>query len=280
MNISISPRSRSWLVVILSVLASTSTGVAGGVELVARVPTGINHVSYDRLLKKYVDDQGHIDYANWKKNRRDSTALDLYLRQFARKGNPARGAERKASLINGYNAFVIHWILQAFPVESIWRTEKPFVKERHEVNGDLVSLDQIEKESLIPLIGWKAHAVLVCAARSCPPLQRFAYRADRIDEQIDQAHRVWLGRTDLNTYLPERNRVEISAIFKWYADDYTTPKCDVRKVLEVFGPRKFKQFLSGDEYKLKYKSYDWGVNDQGSEGKGYSRIELLWDNFF
>ncbi len=279
MNIFISARFRLRLVFLLCVSGSALV-FAGGVQPIANVPAGINHASYDRLLKKYVDGRGLIDYAGWKKNAKDLAALDHYLHQYARKGNPARGRERQADLINGYNAYVIRWILQNFPVESIWRTETPFSKARHEVNRDLVSLDEIEKEGLIPLIGWKAHAVLVCAARGSPPLQRYAYRADRIDKQIAQAQRVWLGREDLNNYLPARNRVEISPIFKWYPGDFATPDSDVRKILEDFGPRRFKKFLSGNDYTIKYKSYDWGLNDQGSEGKGYSRIELLWDNFF
>ena len=278
MNIASSQNHRIWLVFLAFVLAPAVV-LAGGAELVANVPAKINHDSYDRLLRKYVDIRGLIDYEGWKQNGRDLALLDDYLRQFARRGHPARGRERQASLINGYNAFVIRWILQNFPVESIWRTDKPFVKMRHEVNGTLVSLDEIEKDSLIPLIGWKTHAVLVCAARSCPPLQRYAYRSDRLDEQIARAHRVWLGRRDLNNYVPERNRVEISPIFKWYSVEYVPPS-DVRNILEKFGPWEFKKFLSGEGYKIKYKAYDWGLNDQGSEGKGYSRIELLWDNFF
>ncbi len=254
--------------------------VAGGAQPGVNVPTGVNHTSYDRLLKKYVDRRGLIDYAGWKKNAKDLAALENYLKQFARKGFPAKGGERIAGLINAYNGFVLHWILQNFPLESIWRTDKPFTEARFEVNGEMVSLDQIEKENVIPLIGWKAHGVLVCAARSCPPLQTYAYRSDHVEEQIGRAYRAWLSRPDLNTYLPARNRVEISRIFKWYKGDFATGDGGLRKILREFGPEKFREFLSGDDYTIKYKSYDWGLNDQGSEGEGYSRIELLWDNLF
>ena len=274
------PRSLCSLLVCLIGVSGPMVAAAGQSGTTVEVPAGIHHADYDRLLKRYVDARGLVDYAGWKKNAKDLESLDRYLKQFARPGKPARGAERAASLINAYNAFVLHWILKNFPVESIWRTDHPFRMDRYEVSGKKVSLDQIEKESLIPLIGWKAHAVLVCAARSCPPLQRYAYRKDRVEAQIAHAYRVWLSRGDFNDYLPEKNRVEISRIFKWYAADFTTVEGGVRGVLEEYGPTEFKKFLGGSDYAIKYRAYDWGLNDQGSEGKGYSRIELLWDNLF
>jgi hypothetical protein len=278
-NTSTSACLRLLLAVVLGVFSATVV-FAGGAQPVVGVPAGVNHELYARLLKKYVDHRGLVDYAGWKENANDVAALDLYLKQFARRGYPARGDEQVASLINAYNAFMIKWILENFPVESVWRTERPFAMPRHEVNGKMVSLDQIEKESLIPLIGWKAHPVLVCGARSCPPLRRDAYRADEVEAQISNACRAWLGRNDLNSFVPARKRVEISRIFKWYSGDFANVDGGVKKILEVFGPKQFRKFLSGRDYTIKYKSYDWGLNDQGAEGKGYSRIELLWDNFF
>ena len=70
---------------------------------------------------------------------------------------------------------MLRWILSGYPIESIWQLKDSFTAKRHDVGGRKVSLDDIEHGTLRPLIGYRAHAVLVCAARSCPPLQRFAY---------------------------------------------------------------------------------------------------------
>ena len=43
----------------------------------------------------------------------------------------------------------------------------------------MVSLNDIENNVLRPEFGYRTHAVLVCAARSCPPLQQNAYSAGR-----------------------------------------------------------------------------------------------------
>src|SRR5229473_1597018 len=142
------------------------------------VRSGISHDEYDRLLKKYV-------------------------KQFADKiDNSAQGNEKAASLANAYNAFVLRWILSNYPTESIWQLKDSFSAKRNEMSGRKVALDDIEHGTLRPLIGYRAHAVLVCAARSCPPLQRFAYSSDKFEEQDDRAYRSWLSREDLNRFSP------------------------------------------------------------------------------
>src|SRR2546427_7367275 len=75
------------------------------------VRSGINHDEYDRLLKKYVNEQGLVNYGGWKATQADISALDDYLKQFAAKiDTPAQGNEKAASLVNVYNAFVLRWI--------------------------------------------------------------------------------------------------------------------------------------------------------------------------
>src|SRR5438552_13933782 len=185
------------------------------------VRAGINHDEFDRLLKKYVNEQGLVNYGAWKQSAPDGSALDDYLKQFAGKtDNSAQGNEKAASLVNAYNAFTLRWILSNYPTESIWQLKDSFKAKRHQMNGRNISLDDIENVALRPTIGYRAHAVLVCAARSCPPLQRDAYGGADFDAQNDHAFRAWLGRDDLNRFLQSEKRVEISSIFKWFKGDF------------------------------------------------------------
>jgi hypothetical protein len=244
------------------------------------VRSGINHNEYDRLLKKYVNDQGLVNYGAWKQNAADLSALDEYLRQFAAKAdNAAQGNEKTASLVNAYNALVLHWILSSYPTESIWQLKDSFSAKRHDIGGRKVSLDDIEHGTLRPLIGYRTHAVLVCAARSCPPLQRFAYAGNRFDEQDDAAYRVWFAREDLNKFLPSEKKVEISSIFKWFKRDFDSVG-GISKILGRYAPVPVREFADSGNYNIKYLSYNWGLNDQGPHGRNYSRAQLLFDNIF
>jgi hypothetical protein len=244
------------------------------------VSIGINHDEYDRLLKKYVNEQGLVNYAAWKANAADLSALDDYLKRFATKiDDPAQGNEKAAALVNAYNAFMLRWILSNYPTESVWSLKDSFTAKRNEIGGRKVSFDDIEHRGLRPLIGYRAHAVLVCAARSCPPLQRFAYTDDKFEQQDNQAYRAWLAREDLNRFLPSENRVEICSIFKWFKQDFDKAG-GVPKILGRYAPEPVQKFADTGNYETQYISYNWGLNDQGSHGRNYSRARLLFDNIF
>ena len=244
------------------------------------VPPGINHDAYDRLLKKYVNGQGLVNYGGWKENEADVSALDGYLKQFAPKPeHPAQGREKTASLVNAYNAFVLRWILSNYPTESIWQLKHSFSGKRNEIGGRKVSLDDIEHGVLRPVIGYRAHAVLVCAARSCTPLQRAAYSGDQFEPQDDHAYQAWLARDDLNKFLPAQNKVEISSIFKWFKGDFDKAG-GVPKILGRYAPEPVRDFAASGKYDIEYLPYNWGLNDQGPHGRHYSRAQFLFDNLF
>ena len=241
------------------------------------IPAGIKHSAWDSLLQKYVDGQGLVAYGKWKSDKADLKVLDDYLGQFAPKAaTPAQGDERVASAINAYNAFAIRWILENYPTDSIQSLPDSFARKAHEVGGEKVSLDDIEHGTVEKVIGWRAHAALVCCARSCPPLQRFAYKDTKLNEQIDTAYRAWLSRPDLDKFEPNEKKVEISSIFKWYAADFTGDG-EVKKVLARYAPADKQDFLKGGDYQIAYLPYHWGLNDQGGKGKDFSKLDLYWN---
>lgn len=241
-------------------------------------PAGIVHSEWDRLLKKYVDDKGLVNYTNWKNDQQDMAALDTYIKQFAPKADKgAEGNEKAASLVNGYNAITIKTILNSYPVESIHEIKKPFESKAWEAGGAKVSLNDIENATLRPMLKYRAHAALVCAARSCPPLQRDAFKADSFEEQDDTAFRTWLGREDLNKFMPDKNKAEVSEIFKWFKGDFDK-SLPVPKVFAKYGPESAKELTAnGKTFETSYLSYNWGLNDQGEHGRHYSKVNLIFD---
>jgi Protein of unknown function, DUF547 len=232
------------------------------------VPSGIKNDTYNQLLTKYVNSQGLVAYEKWKTNTEDMKALSDYLTQFAVGGNASNGNERYASLVNAYNAFVLRWILENYPTESIWALKGSFKEKRHRLGGTMVSLNEIENDNLRPEFGYRTHAVLVCAARSCPPLQQTAYSASGLDEQVARAYRTWLGRSDLNEFLIDKNDANVSSIFKWFKADFDKAG-GPRAVMVKYAPAAAKSMLENASCKLTYKAYNWGLNDQGPHGRNY-----------
>ncbi len=233
------------------------------------LPRGINHTEFSRLLDKYVNKQGLVNYQSWKKNKDDQKALNNYLLQYADATERlAEGREKVASLINAYNAFTLKWILENYPTESIRALPDSWTEKRHIIGGKKVSLDEIEHDNLRPLIGWRVHSAIVCAARSCPPLQPKAYTVENLDIMIDAVYSQWLGNPALNTFYPEKNKVELSLIFKWFEDDFKSLG-GLKKILVKYSPKEYQIFIAEDNYKIGFRDYHWGLNDQSNLGENY-----------
>ncbi len=240
-------------------------------------PSGIDHSKWDGLLKKYVDGKGLVNYAAWKNNTADMAALQTYLASFKPKNDKmAEGNEKAASLVNAYNAFAVNTILGAYPVESINEIKKPFEAKRWAVGGANISLQDIENGTLRPMLKYRAHSVLVCAARSCPPLQRSAYQAGSFDAQCDNAYMTWLGREDLNKFMSAEKKAEISSIFKWFKADFDKSG-GAPKIIAMYAPERARAFIKSPDFKPTYLSYNWGLNDQGAHGHNYTQLNLIFD---
>ena len=224
------------------------------------VPAGIEHRDFDALLKKYVDERGLVAYGRWKASAADLARLDRYLAQFDRPPAPVPAREKQSALINAYNGLVIRWMITNYPLDSIWEAKRSLTARRHRVGGHAVSLNQIEHDTLRPLLGWRVHSTLVCAARSCPPLQREAFTAAKLDRQIDDAYRAWLARQDLNRFDPAKRTVHASKVFKWFKKDFAKIG-RVKPVLARYAPEPHRGFAKSGDYRIEHLPYRWGLND-------------------
>jgi len=235
----------------------------------------VDAAPWDALLKEFVNAQHRVDYARLK--REGSGRLKDYTSTLAEAGNqPPSADQQKALLINAYNAFTIQWVLDNYPIESIWSTSAPFAEARHQLGGKRVSLDQIESQ-LRAMGDPRIHAALVCAARSCPPLRREAYVGRRLDQELDDNVRQWLADRSLNTFDSEHAQAEVSPIFKWYGKDFDSYPGGLEGFLRRYAPPDVKAALGERKFQIRFKNYDWGLNDQSRLGTEYSRLRLAVD---
>ncbi len=246
------------------------------VLLVATAGRGadLSHTRWDALLKQYVSSDSRVDYRSLKQH--GLTELDAYLGELAKPWpKDMEPAATKAALINAYNALTVRWVLSNYPVKSIWSTGDPFRATRHTLDGNRVSLDQVEAR-LREMHDPRIHSALVCAARSCPPLRREAYSATRLDEQLDDNARRWLADARLNEFLPDRQTARVSEIFKWYAGDFESSG-GIRAFLARFAPPTGQVFIGNPDSRLEYGTYRWGLNDSSELGSDYSQLSFYWD---
>lgn len=233
----------------------------------------LDHSAWDQLLKEYVNVEAGVDYSRWKQQGLEK--LDAYTGQIASRWPEAMSQNsRKAALINSYNALTVRWVLQNYPVKSIWQTPRPFKEARHTLNGAKMSLDDIETR-LRNMGDARIHGALVCAARSCPPLRREAYTADHVDTQLDDNVRQWLANEKLNRFVPERRLAQVSPIFKWYKVDFDAGYGSLNKFLSKYAPQGKGTFLLEPAVAVQFNEYHWGLNDSSGLGADYTKGSFL-----
>jgi hypothetical protein len=249
--------------------------IAGILLLAGMLPAanGPTHELWDALLRQYVSPESRVDYRAWIQSGKPK--LGEYTGIIAQKWpENLTAAARKAALINAYNALTVSWIIANYPVESIWRTKRPFTLARHVVDGRRLSLDDIET-LLRNMDDPRIHSALVCAARGCPPLRLEAYVELRLDEQLDGNMRKWLANPELNEFLPRENTAKISKIFDWYRGDFEKNGGRVWSFLARYSPEG--SGFPNERTKIQNKSYHWGLNDTSTLGQKYSRLSFYWD---
>jgi hypothetical protein len=234
-----------------------------------------DHQAWDSLLKEFVNAESRVDYARLKSEA--AGRLTRYTDQLAAaEALDWKSLEGKAFLINAYNALTIRWVVENYPATSIMATPNPFRMKRHRLAGEKVSLDQIE-ERLRETGDPRIHAVLVCAALSCPPLRREAYMAARLDEQLDSNTRQWLANSGLNEFDPQGGTADLSPIFDWNEKDFSSYKGGLEAFVREYAPRDKIESLGKHRLSISFKKYRWGLNDQSAIGEEYSGFRLAVD---
>ena len=224
---------------------------------------------WDTLVKKYVAPKTlegvrlhAVDYAGLKK---DSVFSGLVARLEAYNPASLESHESKLSFwINVYNILAAKMITDHYPIESIKDVGsffKPVWKRvAGTVGGEEHTLNDIEHEILRKMNEPRIHVAIVCASVSCPDLRREAYSAEKLNEQLDDQMEKFLRSPGKGMKLDERkNRVYLSAIFKWFAEDFAS-RGGVLKYIDRYVRAEERKVLNNSEIKISYLDYNWKIN--------------------
>jgi hypothetical protein len=237
-----------------------------------------SYAAWDALLKKHVrwlpdGKQSRVDYAGL---ARDRPALQSVLAglsavpraEFDRWSAP----ERMAFLVNAYNAFTVELILTRYPdlksikdIGSLLRS--PWKQEFFTLLGARRHLDWIEHEQLRPLYAEpRVHAAVNCASIGCPALRPEAFVAARLEAQLEDGMARFLGDRTRNRV--RNGKVEASAIFKWFREDFERGHQGFSRVEDVFARYAAQMTdvpaeqaaLRGRSLPVDHLDYDWALN--------------------
>ena len=218
---------------------------------------------YNELLKKYVNEEGWVNYKGFIKEKE---LFQNYLDELSA-NPPADGLgkdEKEAYWINAYNAFTIKLIMDHYPVKSIKdigpKHQIPFLntpwqKRFFTIGGKRMKLDRIEHQILRKQFeDPRVHFAIVCASRSCARLRNEAYEGGKLNEQLNAQARNFLSDKRKNEITP--SKAELSPYFTWFKKDFTKHGTVIQFI------NKYSNIKLKDNAVIDEKDYDWDLNEQ------------------
>lgn len=241
------------------------------------------HMAWGELLKKHVVviDGGKASQVRYAELAGDRDALKSYLASLSKVSEPEfkgwHKEQQLAFLINAYNAHMIELILTRYPnLKSVWDFGKifnnPFKNKFFMLFGSEFSLDNIEHDTIRARAAYdepRIHFAVNCAAIGCPMLREEPYVAERLDQQLEEQTIRFLSDRSRNRYNPERNALEMSEIFKWYAEDFSSGLKGVNSREQFFAKYaslladhpEHQKLIRDQKADIDFFGYHWGLND-------------------
>ena len=259
-------------------------------DLPDRFPeSGFSHADFESLLKKHVDVSGNIDYERWHAGEPDREQLDQYLAAvsaFSPETTPERFPRRSDALaywIYAYNAYVIHSVLEHWPLKSVTDVKAPieavkglgfFYRQRFLFGGEAYSLYAVEHQKILATYkDPRVHFVLNCASESCPILRPVLPVGDELESLLELSAADFVNDPANVRIDHDHKQVVLSTIFKWYRNDFVN---DLRRrglpadhgvisyIVTIASSRLSDEIGAAVDYELVFRDYDWTLNDSAS----------------
>jgi len=171
--------------------------------------------------------------------------------------------------LNLYNAGALAVASDAFEggAASVLRIPGVFDKPWATIDGESLSLNDIEHGKIRRFGDPRIHGALVCGSASCPTL-RYEPFGENLDEQLDDQMRSFLaggGATVDRT----TGTLRLSRVFLWYGGDFTRPhrmptwiparKEALSRIVAGWLPEADAGWVIDSSPKVEYVPYDWGL---------------------
>ncbi|MDA9555708.1 DUF547 domain-containing protein [Pelobium sp.] len=220
-----------------------------------------HHLIWDNLVRRYVSDNGFVDYQGFKS---EEAILDQYLDLLTE--NPPQtnwtDEQKIAFWINAYNAFTVKLILKNYGVQSIKdiKTEtqtSPWKIPFFKIGLEEFTLDKIEHEILRKQFQEpRIHFSIVCASFSCPKFRNEAFIADKLEEQLEDQTSDFINDPDKNSL--NETPIGVSSLFQWYWDDFSNQFTDTQSL--IYWMNKYSKTVLNSTAEIVYLPYNCALN--------------------
>jgi hypothetical protein len=242
-----------------------------------------SHAAWTALLKKHVVllDGGKASQLRYAGMASDRAALKAYTDSLSAVSAAAFAAlpkpQQMAFLINAYNAFTVELILTRYPKLASIRDlgtllQNPWKPKFIKLLGTDMSLDNIEHDTLRAKGRYddpRIHFAVNCASIGCPMLREEAFVGDKLEAQLEEQARRFMGDRSRNRYNSSSGKLELNKIFDWYCDDFKQGHRGISSLASFAGRHADllsdtpgdRDKLRGQQVEVTFLDYDWKLND-------------------
>jgi hypothetical protein len=227
----------------------------------ARVSPESAIAAYARVLERFVDDRGRVDFAALARDRED---LDAYVRFIA--DTPleafAPGDERLAHYINSYNALSMFNVIESgIPrSHSGLRKVRFFALRRLMIGGRPISLYAYENDVIRKAGDPRVHFALNCSALGCPVLPRRPFTGPDLQQELDRETRGFFSATAHFGIDHAARAVYVSELLRFYKEDFGPDEAARIAFINRHAPEPVP-----DGYAFRDLPFDWTIADSGAD---------------
>jgi hypothetical protein len=233
------------------------------VPCVAQAAAADAEVQWARVLHRYVNDRGQVDFCGVANDQPDLRAYVDYIGRVSPENTPAAFPTRDAALayyINSYNALaMLNVIVSGMPKELGWLTRVWFFGgRRFTIGGKTMTLYTYENSVIRAMGDERVHFALNCMSVGCPRLPNEPFSDEHLDAQLDEAARHFFGESRNLQVDPASHIAWVSSILKFYKDDFLKRSPTLIAYINRYAPVKI-----APDTRIEFIPYDWTVNAQG-----------------
>ena len=209
-----------------------------------------NHV--DKFLYTNVK-AGKVNYKGINNDKKD---LDAIVKYVATKQKFSSPSEEKAFYLNAYNVLVIKGIINNYPTKGPMEIVGFFDKKQYVINGLNLTLNNIENDIVRKKFNdARIHFALVCGAKSCPPIQSYAFKPEILEAQLEHVTKQSIQNNAFTKLDFKNKKASVSMLFNWYKDDFIKAKGSVLSFINSYLKTPLPANTTIENY-----TYDWALN--------------------
>lgn len=218
--------------------------------------------AWARVLAKFVDDQGRVDFEGVAKDRSDLDRFVAYVYDIGPNNRPQLFPTRDHVLafhINAYNALAMHKVIEAGIPTSLSGIKKVgfFYLGKVQVGGTPISLYDYENAVIRPLGEPRVHVALNCMSVSCPRLPREPFLPENLDAQLTREAASFFNDSRNVAVDHTAGTLRLSEILAFYTPDFLLRDRSLASYVNRYRADKVPE-----SYAVSFIPYDWTVSRQ------------------